>query len=202
VLLPNGISTVFGPVSARVPDIGDTGVLQMSKLNDFLHAIQQNRQHIYQALGDGAYGGNLRCIRSYFQSLAGQPPLTDEQKKCNIAIKRCRQSIEWSYGKVSRYFAICSHPKHIMIGKRNPYAVEQLRVAHLLTNISTCLKGDQASGKKSLVSPATSCINRHSSCSSRSSGTSNSYLCTELRQKILPLLSLLLFVARPRSDRP
>jgi hypothetical protein len=153
VLLPNGISTVFGPVSARVPDIGDTGVLQMSKLNDFLHAIQQNRQHFYQALGDGAYGGNLRCIRSYFQSLAGQPPLTDEQKKCNIAIKRCRQSIEWSYGKVSRDFAICSHPKHIMIGKRNPYTVEQLRVAHLLTNISTCLKGDQASGKNMFGCP-------------------------------------------------
>ena len=144
VFLPNGISTLFGPVSARVPDV--SGVLQMSKLNDFLVAIQQNRQHEYQALGDLAYGGHLRCIRTYPRALAGQPPLTDEQKKCRRAIKRCRQAIEWSYGKISRDFEICSHPKHNMIGKRNPYAIEQLRVAHLLTNISTCLKGDQASG--------------------------------------------------------
>mmetsp|Transcript_17599 Transcript_17599/g.35153 ORF Transcript_17599/g.35153 Transcript_17599/m.35153 type:complete len:186 (-) Transcript_17599:132-689(-) len=143
VFLPNGISTVFGPVSARLTDVEN--VLAMSKLNEFLVHAQQGKQHEYQALGDGVYGGNLRCIRSYFKSLAGQPPLTDEQRRCNAAIKVCRQSIEWNYGKVSNDFGICSHPKHNMIGKRNPYAIEQLRMAHLLCNISICLKGDQAS---------------------------------------------------------
>lgn len=144
VFLPNGISTLFGPVSARLTDVEN--VLQMSQLNQFLVHLQQGRPYEYQALGDGVYGGNLRCIRSYFKSLAGQPPLTDQQRRCNAAIKKCRQSIEWNYGKVSNEFAICSHPKHNMLGKRNPYALEQLRVAHLLTNISICLKGDQASG--------------------------------------------------------
>ncbi len=144
VFLPNGISTVFGPVSARLTDVEN--VLEMSHLNEFLARIQQGRAKEYQALGDGVYGGSLRCIRSYFQSRAGQPPLLDEERRCNAAIKKCRQSIEWNYGKVSNDFEICSHPKHNMIGKRNPYAIEQLRVAHLLTNISICLKGDQASG--------------------------------------------------------
>lgn len=145
VFLPNGMSTLFGPVSARLTDVEN--VLQMSQLNTFLVHLQQGRQHEYQALGDGVYGTNLRCIRSYFKSRAGQPPLTDQQRRCNAAIKKCRQSIEWNYGKVSRDFEICSHPKHNMIGKKNPYAIEQLRVAHLLTNISICLKGDQASGR-------------------------------------------------------
>jgi hypothetical protein len=88
IFLPNGLCTLFGPVSARVHDV--TGVLQMSQLNHFLVQIQLGKQHQYQALGDGAYGGNMQCIRSYFRSVAGQPPLTDAQKKCNLAIKRCR----------------------------------------------------------------------------------------------------------------
>ena len=144
VFLPNGISTVFGPVSSRLHDVN--GVLQMSNLNEFLVSIQEQNQHEYQALGDSAYGINLRCIRSYFKSFAGQPPLTAHQMKCNAAIKRCRQSIEWSYGDVSKYFSICAHPKHNMLAKKNPYAIEQLRVAHLLCNIYTCLNGDKASG--------------------------------------------------------
>ena len=118
----------------------------MSQLNEFLVAIQTNRQQEYQALGDGAYGCNLRCIRSYLTSRAGQPPLTDEQKRVNKALKYCRWTIEWSYGRISRDFEICANPKHNMIGKRNPYALEQLRVAHLLANVSVCLKGDQTSG--------------------------------------------------------
>jgi hypothetical protein len=145
VFLPNGMTTLFGPVSARLADVEI--VLAMSNLNEFLIHAQEGRQHLYQALSDGVYRGNLRCIRSYFKSLANQPPLTDFQRRCNAAIKVCRQSIEWNYGKVSSDFQICSHPRHIMIGKKNPYAVEQLRVAHLLCNINICLKGDQASGQ-------------------------------------------------------
>jgi hypothetical protein len=38
VLLPNGISTVFDPVSDRIHDIG--GVMLMSGLDDFLLDIQ------------------------------------------------------------------------------------------------------------------------------------------------------------------
>ncbi len=65
VLLPNGISTVFGPVSARLHDTAS--MLNMSGLNRFLIQIQRNRQHRYQVMGDGVYGmGFLECVRSYF----------------------------------------------------------------------------------------------------------------------------------------
>lgn len=60
VMLPNGICSLYGPVSARAHDV--EGVLNMSGLDDFLFAIQQNRNHIYMSFGDSAYSANgLRC---------------------------------------------------------------------------------------------------------------------------------------------
>ncbi len=51
VLLPNGISTVFGPVSAQIHDVG--GVMLMIRLNDFLLDIQQNMPWApYSVFGD------------------------------------------------------------------------------------------------------------------------------------------------------
>jgi len=140
VLLPNGISTVFGPVSARLHDTAS--VLNMSGLNQFLIHIQRNNLHQYQVMGDGVYRtGFLECVRSYFR-----PPLTQEQAYCNAKLKACRQSIEWSYGDISKLFAICDDPKSYMLAKRNPYAIEQLRVCHLLVNIHNCLNGGKVSG--------------------------------------------------------
>ncbi|KAL7502369.1 hypothetical protein ACHAXN_000778 [Cyclotella atomus] len=57
VLLPNGICTIFGPVSARLTDVsrGPDTVLNMSGLNRFLVQIQRNRPHQYQVFGDGIY---------------------------------------------------------------------------------------------------------------------------------------------------
>ena len=53
VLLPNGISTVYGPVSACLHDTAS--VLNMSALNQFLIHIQWNQQYRYQVMGDGVY---------------------------------------------------------------------------------------------------------------------------------------------------
>jgi len=59
-MLPNGISCLFGPTSARVHDV--TGILQMSGLDQFLLELQQGNNHIYSALGDGIYNANgLQC---------------------------------------------------------------------------------------------------------------------------------------------
>ena len=62
IMLPNGISCLYGPASARVADIGANGILEMSGLDHFLFQVQQNRQHTYIAFGDGAYNANgLQC---------------------------------------------------------------------------------------------------------------------------------------------
>jgi hypothetical protein len=60
VLLPNGIMTIFGPVSARIHDVG--GLLQMSQLDEFLLMIQHGKDFEYLAFGDAAYNvQNLNC---------------------------------------------------------------------------------------------------------------------------------------------
>ena len=58
ILLPNGISCLYGPTSARVPDIGPTGILEMSGLDHFLQQAQQNNNTPYYAFGDGVYNSN------------------------------------------------------------------------------------------------------------------------------------------------
>ena len=61
VLLPNGISTLFGPTSARIHDVGS--VLQMSGLDAFLVEIEQGKPEVYCAFGDSTYNaGYLQCI--------------------------------------------------------------------------------------------------------------------------------------------
>jgi hypothetical protein len=65
VLLPNGISTVFGPTLARIHDF--CGVLQMSGLDAFLVEIQQGKPEVFCAFDDSIYNaGYLQCIRSGF----------------------------------------------------------------------------------------------------------------------------------------
>ena len=175
ILLPNGISCRYGPTSARVPDIGPTGILEMSGLDHFLQQAQQNNNTPYYAFGDGVYNSNaLRrkfvylCllpffwyeflipyhiynvsyttgIRSYFRSYGGIP-LSPGQELCNRRMKTIREEIERSYADVENIFQICSHPRNFRLGKRNPYAQQQLRVCFLLSNIYTCLNGCKASG--------------------------------------------------------
>jgi hypothetical protein len=116
VLLPNGISTLFGPTSARIHDVG--GVLLMSGLDDFLVEIQQGKPEVHDTFGDSTYNaGYLQCIRSGFKSLISGVDITPAQKICNDRIKPCRHAIEWSYGNVENIFQICSNEKSYKIRK-------------------------------------------------------------------------------------
>ena len=143
VLLPNGISTISGPYSARPHDVG--GVLNMSGLDQFLFVIQQGNEHMYSAFGDAPYNaGYLQCVRSYFRAAPGGQ-LTPYQEVCNNRIKPCREAIEWSYGDVSKLFQLSAAAKNYRLGKRHPYAQEQVRICHFLTNIYNCLNGDKTS---------------------------------------------------------
>ncbi len=144
VLLPNGISTVFGPTSAWIHDIG--GVLQMSGLDSFLVQIQQSKPQVYCAFGDSAYNAQyLQCIRSYYISPSPGEDITDDQKICNNQIKPCHQAIEWNYGDVKNYFQIFSQPQNYKLGASMPFVKAQLCICHLLSNIYTCLNGNKAS---------------------------------------------------------
>jgi hypothetical protein len=81
IMLANGISTVYCPISAWIHDVG--GVLQMSGLDNFLMLIQQGRPHVYSAFGDSVYNAYLQCVRSYYKSHIPGVNITFEQKICN-----------------------------------------------------------------------------------------------------------------------
>lgn len=111
VFLPNGLSTVFSPVSARR---GDAGVEHMSNLNAYLVWLQTNMfillngAHVFFAVfGDGAFSLGLQCIQTYFRSFGVGGVLSDEESKCNNALKAARIKIEKNYGMVSNIFRIC-----------------------------------------------------------------------------------------------
>jgi hypothetical protein len=144
VLLPNGISTVFGPASAQVHDVG--GIMLMNGLNDFLLEIQQNMPWApYSVFKDSTYNAqHLKCTRSYYHQLAPGVALTPHQELCNTQIKPPRQTIEFSYGEIEGIFQICTQPRGLKLAQIVPYVQEQLRVCHLLANIYTCLNGNKA----------------------------------------------------------
>jgi hypothetical protein len=118
-----------------------------SGLNDFLLDIQQNMPWApYSVFGDSTYNAqHLRCTRSYYHPLVPGVALTPHQELCNNRIKPPQQSIEFSYGKTEGIFQICTQPCSLKLAQIVPYAQEQLRVCHLLSNTYTCLIGNKAS---------------------------------------------------------
>ena len=148
VFLPNGITTVYRPVSARR---GDAGLLQMSNLNAFLAWIQygvfffSGAWVVYSIFGDSAFSIGVECCRSYYRTFTRGGQLSEEEKKVNNALKAARITIEKNYAMIGNIFHICESPEAFKLAKKNPYSLEQLRVCHLLTNCYVCLNGDQAS---------------------------------------------------------
>lgn len=142
--LPNGLSTIFGPVSGRH---GDRGVLNLSGLDRFLGQIQDQvpaHQRV-MVFGDSIFRGVLDNITSYYRAI---PPdvLNQHEIKINAAFRAARMPIERNYGQTSCVFRICDSRRAHQLGKRHPYALEQLRVCHLLMNCYICCNGDQGGG--------------------------------------------------------
>ena len=121
VFLPNGLSTLFGPVSCSHHDsAGGTSVLDMSGLNEFLVNIQNGVfDPLYAGMGDLIYGVNLQCIRTYFSTYFPPGLRTPYMQICDAEIKACRQGIEWNYAKTAHIFAIYKNPDNFKMGKAN-----------------------------------------------------------------------------------
>ena len=100
-------------------------------------------QDICWLFGDSIYRGMLQMITSYYRAI---PPnmLTVAQVRCNKAFRSTRIPIERNYGATSCIFCCCDAAKSLQLGKRHPYALEQLGVCHLMINCYVCLNGDQA----------------------------------------------------------
>ena len=94
MLLPNGISTVFGPVSARQ---NDRGTLNLSGLDRFLTLIQASLLPELRCMlfGDSIFRGLLQYINitTYYRAIAPHL-LTSEEVKINAAFRAARMPIE------------------------------------------------------------------------------------------------------------
>jgi hypothetical protein len=146
--LPNGLCTLFGPVSARCVD---TGIAAMSNLNAFLILIQQGQffspagaEVLFSAFGDCAFILGHQGIKSYYRTFAAIVQLTDAQKRCNAAMRSVHITTKKNYAMVSNLFCICMTRDGYKIAKERPYAIEQLCVCTLLTNCYACMNGNVA----------------------------------------------------------
>jgi hypothetical protein len=98
VFLPNGLCTLFGPVSAQR---ADAGVAAMSNLNAFLVLIQQGQffsstrtEVLFSAFGDCAFNLVHQCIQSYYRAFGAGAQLTDAQKRCNAVMRSACITVE------------------------------------------------------------------------------------------------------------
>ena len=98
VLLPTGISFIFGAMSSRRSDLG---IQRMSGLNTFLEWIQRGifvvvggAYCMYGVFGDSTFSINLHCIQSYCKAFGLGEQLTDKEKRCNHTMEAARITIE------------------------------------------------------------------------------------------------------------
>ncbi len=102
VLLPNGISTVFGLVSARQ---NNRGTLNLSGLDHFLTLIQASLLPQFRCMlfGDSIFRGLLQYITTYYRAITPNL-LTAEEVKINDTFRAARMPIEKNYGLNSWVF--------------------------------------------------------------------------------------------------
>jgi hypothetical protein len=102
IFLPNGLSTLFRPMSARK---ADAGMLAMSNLNEFLVQLQRG-QYINQAgaevlfyrFGNSAFNLGMQCIQSCYPKFNRGAKLDDARANCNAAMRSARIQIEKNMG--------------------------------------------------------------------------------------------------------
>jgi hypothetical protein len=140
VLLPNVMSTVFGPVSARQ---NDRDTLNLSGLDCFLALIQVSLSPHCRCMlfGDSIFCGLLQYIKKIYRGLVPNI-LTPEEVKINATFRAAWMQIEKNYSLTNCIYRICKTTRGYQLGKQHPYALEHLRVSHLLLSIvSSVLMG-------------------------------------------------------------
>jgi hypothetical protein len=93
--------------------------------------------------GDSIFHLLLQIITTYYRAIAPNI-LTVPELKCNAALRSASQPIEKNYGLTRCVQRICDTRRGYQLAKKRPYALEQLRVCHLLMNSYICFNGDQA----------------------------------------------------------
>jgi len=142
---PNGlIAHLHGPIEGRRHDAFMLGV---SDLLPQLERITKPNGDPYVVYGDPAYGISQHIISPF-----GGAHVTPLEHQFNTEMSKVRISVEWTFGKISQYFAFLDFHKNQKlflqpVGKY--YAV-----GSILTNCHTCLYGSLTSSFFGLEPPS------------------------------------------------
>lgn len=131
LMAPNGLFiAMHGPYAGRRHDafiFGESGI--EGQLVNLPRMADGTRYCIY---GDAGYGRLGQLVAPYRGN-----QLTPEQERFNRAMSGARQSVEFGFGKIEKYWAFCDFKKNLKLYLQ-PIGKYYL-VATLLTNCHTCL---------------------------------------------------------------
>ena len=137
VTYPNGIiANMFGPVEGRRHD---AYLLAESNLIEKLADLPRRADGVaYCLYGDPAYPLNEQLICPFRGAV-----LTEDQQQFNTLMSGVRQTVEWSFGKITTNFAFLDFKKDLKI-LLQPVAKYYI-IGALLTNFHTCFYSSQTS---------------------------------------------------------
>lgn len=148
--LPNGLTAaIYGPTSARRHDVT---LLAWSGIDPFLTQIQLGQGNLYAFYGDSAFQGPWLNIRTRHKPTVLHP-LTEQEEDENKAMKKARETIEWSYGLITELWNLAATKWRFKLETDPQVVMEQVRVMHLLTNCRTCLHGSNVSSGNTFNCP-------------------------------------------------
>jgi hypothetical protein len=136
--LPNGMNAhVWGACSVRHNDIW---MLNHSNLNDIVAAAQAGQQVQYNIYGDSAY---MNLDKSHLRARHNYEELTDRETAENRVMSSARETIEWNYGDMGRYFPLVDW-KYVLKIRQMPVA-DMYLTAMIMRNALNTLKPNNTS---------------------------------------------------------
>ena len=153
VVLPNGLSVVYGPTSGREDN---RTLFRLSEMDDYIMELCQQHHHgdLYCVYGDGIFAGYWYCLRSrHIPPL--NLPLTLAQEEENDNMCSARESVEWSYAKAESLWPLLNRKDVKKVDNSGGERVfAEVHVAWLLTNLNICtMEGSNMTGDRGLRCP-------------------------------------------------
>lgn len=135
VVSPDGmICHLFGPIEGRRHDAF------MLAESELLHKLQNKMNKPngdpYVIYGDPAYP-----VRRHILAPFRGARLTQDEARFNKDMSSSRVSVEWAYGKITRYFAFLDFSKNLKVLLQPVGKI--YAVGAILTNCHTCIYGSQ-----------------------------------------------------------
>jgi hypothetical protein len=144
VVTPDGlIVSLIGPFAGSRPDIA---MYHESYLDGLLQPVVTQGPDVYHLFGDKAYRGLPLVMSPY------HPALTEEQERYNTHLSRLRIAVEHAFSRITKLWSFTDLTRIHRTGLQ-PTAAYYL-VMTLMTNIHTCMHGNQISEKFDLDPPS------------------------------------------------